>query len=87
MRNLMSLEDLFYGSATIGERGQVVIPSDARKQCEMNPGDKVLVFRHPMHPHMLLLAKVGEMQEMLDQMKRALETAHTLATETIEDEE
>jgi len=55
------IERYFYGSATLGERGQVVIPADARKDCDIQPGDKVLVFRHPLHPHMLILAKIGEM--------------------------
>ncbi|OPZ87624.1 MAG: hypothetical protein BWY76_00363 [bacterium ADurb.Bin429] len=67
------IERYFYGSATLGERGQVVIPADARKDCDIQPGDKVLVFRHPLHPHMLILAKIGEMQELLQQMSRALE--------------
>ena len=34
----------FYGSVTIGERGQIVIPVDARKDFGMKPGDKLLVF-------------------------------------------
>jgi AbrB family looped-hinge helix DNA binding protein len=71
----LDIERYFYGSATLGERGQVVIPADARKDCEIQPGDKVLVFRHPLHPHMLILAKISEMQELLQQMGRALEQA------------
>ena len=34
----------FYGSVTIGERGQIVIPVDARKDFGMQSGDKLLVF-------------------------------------------
>jgi AbrB family looped-hinge helix DNA binding protein len=34
----------FYGSVTIGERGQIVIPVDARKDFGMKSGDKLLVF-------------------------------------------
>lgn len=71
----LDIEQFFYGSATLGERGQVVIPADARKDCEIQPGDKVLVFRHPLHPHMLILAKIGEMQALLQQMARALDQA------------
>jgi AbrB family looped-hinge helix DNA binding protein len=66
------LEDFFYGSATIGERGQIVIPAEARKDCEIHPGDKVLVFRHPLHPRMLILATVGEMQQLLHQLTNSL---------------
>lgn len=71
----LDIEQFFHGTATIGERGQIVIPADARKISEMNPGDKLLVFRHPLHPHILMLSKVGEMQQMLQQMGRALENA------------
>lgn len=69
------MEDCFYGSATVGERGQVVIPADARRDCDMHPGDKLLVLRHPHNPHMLILAKIGEMQQLLEQYSRLLEKA------------
>jgi AbrB family looped-hinge helix DNA binding protein len=72
---MCDIEQCFYGSATLGERGQIVIPADARKDCDIQPGDKVLVFRHPLHPHMLILAKIGEMQDLLQQMARALDQA------------
>ena len=41
------LSEHFYGTVTVGERGQVVIPAEARKQCGIEGGDKLLVFRHP----------------------------------------
>jgi AbrB family looped-hinge helix DNA binding protein len=34
----------FYGSVKVGERGQIVIPIEARKHFNINPGDQVLVF-------------------------------------------
>ncbi len=34
----------FYGSVTVSERGQVVIPVDARKDFNIKTGDKLLVF-------------------------------------------
>lgn len=66
------LEQCFFGSATVGERGQIVIPAEARKECEMASGDKILVFRHPMHPKMLILAHVTDMQELHKQMLDAI---------------
>jgi len=33
-----------YGSATLGERGQVVIPIEAREEFKLEAGDKLLVF-------------------------------------------
>ena len=32
------------GTATLGERGQVVIPAETRKQMKLKPGDKFVVF-------------------------------------------
>ena len=34
----------FYGSVTVSERGQIVIPADARKDFGIKTGDKLLVF-------------------------------------------
>lgn len=35
------------GMVTVGERGQIVIPSDARKMHRIQPGDKLVVFTKP----------------------------------------
>ena len=77
MPNLPSIEDCFYGSVTLGERGQIVIPAEARRDCEIQSGDKLLVFRHPIHPNMLMLAKVTELQQLLQQMSRSVEQMRT----------
>ncbi|MGI6357978.1 MAG: AbrB/MazE/SpoVT family DNA-binding domain-containing protein [Bacillota bacterium] len=45
----------FLGSATVGERGQVVIPADARKAYGIEIGDKLLVFSRPRHAGLLLI--------------------------------
>ena len=34
----------FYGSTTVGERGQVVIPAEARRDLGLTPATKLLVF-------------------------------------------
>jgi AbrB family looped-hinge helix DNA binding protein len=34
----------FYGSVTVSERGQIVIPAGARKDFGIKTGDKLLVF-------------------------------------------
>ena len=34
----------FYGSVTVSERGQIVIPAGARKDFKIKTGDKLLVF-------------------------------------------
>ena len=32
-----------FGTVTVGERGQIVIPKEARDSCDINAGDKLLV--------------------------------------------
>ncbi|MHB1769469.1 MAG: AbrB/MazE/SpoVT family DNA-binding domain-containing protein [Minisyncoccota bacterium] len=34
----------FYGTTVVGERGQTVIPAEARKDMKLKTGDKLLVF-------------------------------------------
>ncbi len=34
----------FYGSITVSDRGQIVIPADARRDFGIEVGDKLLVF-------------------------------------------
>ena len=64
-----SLEGMFYGSVTVGERGQVVIPADARKQFKIKPGDKLLVFRSPTGTGLVLVG-VDNMRAMMSHMQR-----------------
>ena len=33
-----------YGSATVSERGQIVIPAQARQELGLGPGTKLLIF-------------------------------------------
>lgn len=50
-----SLNDCFYGSVTVGERGQIVLPADARAEFNINPGDKVLVMKHPLNEGLMIV--------------------------------
>ena len=36
-----------YGAVTVGERGQVVIPSQIRQSHKIRAGDKLIVFAKP----------------------------------------
>ena len=37
-------KDKFYGTTTMGARGQVVIPAQARKDLKLEPGDQLAVM-------------------------------------------
>jgi AbrB family looped-hinge helix DNA binding protein len=34
----------YFGSATVGDRGQMVIPADARRELGIEPGEKMVIF-------------------------------------------
>lgn len=63
MRDVKSLEQGFYGAATVGERGQIVIPAEARRDFAILPGQKLLMFKSP-HISALLLMKVEDLAQM-----------------------
>ena len=59
-----SLKDHFYGAATVGERGQIVIPVEARKRYGIETGDKILIMGAP-HERGLMLIKIEAMREFM----------------------
>ncbi len=67
----VNCEELFYGSATVGERGQMVIPAEARAALGIKPGDKLLLMRHPMKDG-LVVCKFEALQGFLDEMQASL---------------
>ena len=76
------LENLFYGTVTVGERGQIVIPAEARNKQGIEPGDKLLVFAHPSKGGLAIL-KMSEIR----QFARALQAAMTLAQQDTDEED
>ena len=43
----MDGDSAFYGSATVGAKGQIVIPAEARVAMRIEPGNKVVVVKGP----------------------------------------
>ena len=70
MHNCM--DDCFYGAATVGERGQVVIPAEARNELGIKPGDKLLIMRHPLYKG-LMMVKIDALRGFLDEFARGVE--------------
>lgn len=68
----MSFDDAFYGTSTLGERGQLVIPAEARAHMDMQPGDKILIMRHPVHRG-LVLFKLAAVRQFLDEFASGLD--------------
>ncbi len=80
-----TLKDLFYGTVTVGERGQVVIPVEARKRHGIQRGDKLLVFRPPHAPG-LVMARVDDVKAVLDELQHWQEAVVRAASERDEEE-
>ena len=68
----MNFTESFYGSVTVGERGQIVIPADARNQLGLNPGDKLLVMKHPVYRGLMVFS-IDSVREFLDEFATAIE--------------
>jgi AbrB family looped-hinge helix DNA binding protein len=66
------LSDSFFGSSTVGERGQVVIPAEAREEFGIQPGDKLMVMRHPVYDGVMLF-KIDSAREFLDEFQKTLD--------------
>jgi AbrB family looped-hinge helix DNA binding protein len=66
LNKCVQFEDAFYGSATVGDRGQIVIPVEARQELGIHPGDKVLIMRHPIHKG-LMVFQLNSVKEFLDE--------------------
>ena len=54
----------FYGAVTVGERGQVVIPAEARRDFEITPNTKLLVFSGP-GKKALMFVEAGSITEFI----------------------
>ncbi|MHB1456943.1 MAG: AbrB/MazE/SpoVT family DNA-binding domain-containing protein [Armatimonadota bacterium] len=67
----INLEECFVGTVTIGERGQIVIPAEARKKLGLHPGERLMVIIHPSEEGIALL-KIETMREMLNKMTLGL---------------
>jgi AbrB family looped-hinge helix DNA binding protein len=61
----------FYGTTTLGEKGQVVIPVEARKAMDVKKGDKLLVFG--MGCDMLALSKLSKVERFASHLARRLD--------------
>ncbi len=65
------LENRCLGSTTVGPRGQVVIPVNARKELDIDAGTTLLVFKS-FHGQGLALLKVDAIEQMLAMVSERL---------------
>jgi len=59
----------FYGSTIIGEKGQVVIPKEARDDLNFRKSDKILVFGTK---NMIVLIKFSDLKKFMNYLEKDL---------------
>ena len=59
-----SWDEHFFGAVTVGERGQIVIPAEARKRFDIEPGDKLLIMGDP-GKRSLMICKMDTVREFM----------------------
>jgi AbrB family looped-hinge helix DNA binding protein len=69
MAKMVDMERMFMGAATVGERGQVVIPAEAREALGIHPGEKLLVFIAP-GGHGVSFVRLAMLEEATEMLKR-----------------
>ena len=70
----------FYGTATVGEKGQVVIPCEARERMQLQKGDKLLVFG--MGCDMIAFTKLSNIEKFASNLSNQLETIRDVINKT-----
>ncbi len=57
----------FWGAATVGTKGQIVIPADARDKLGLQEGDKLLIVTPP-HSEAVVVVKPAALEAHLKKM-------------------
>lgn len=66
-----------YGTATVGTKGQIVIPSDAREELNIQPGDK-LYIAGSLEKRVLFCLKEEQLEELIQKLTDDAESAKNL---------
>lgn len=62
----MDFQGKAYGVTTVGSRGQIVIPAQARADLKIKPGDQLMVFGR--HKKFLGLVKSKDVADLIEQL-------------------
>lgn len=61
-----------YGTATVGTKGQVVIPADAREELGIEPGDRLYVIGSP-EKRFVGLIREEQLEQYIEQLNMDVE--------------
>ncbi len=70
-----------YGTVKVGDRGQVVIPAEARKELDIKPGDLLFVMAG-RNRRGIAMVKADAMRELADKIMHGLEGSDNESPET-----
>jgi len=71
IKDLKQFEKRFYDVVTVGERGQVVIPSNARKALGIKSGDKLMALEGPMGTSIIFM-RLKSMDAMIERASKVI---------------
>lgn len=74
------VEEHFYGTTTVGEKGQVVIPAEARQAMSIEKGDKLLTFG--VGSNMVAMVKLSELEQFASHLSDRLEAIRKIIAQT-----
>lgn len=81
--------EALYGTVRVGDRGQIVIPVEARNDLGIKPGDKLMVVREPAIEGVVLVrmeALESLISHLTEIMERARITEERTHEERVQDE-
>jgi AbrB family looped-hinge helix DNA binding protein len=61
------------GTATLNEKGQLVIPKEARDNLELKPGSRMVIMTSPYRPALVIM-KSEEVEVILKDISDAINT-------------
>ena len=70
----------FYGTTTLGEKGQVVIPAKAREVMDVKKGEKLLVFS--MGTDLVVLSKLSNLEKFASHLAKKLQDIRDIIKKT-----
>jgi len=60
----------FFGIVTVGERGQIVIPKEARKTFNIKKGDKLIILSPRVHRRKLDLIPADDFAKFISEFEK-----------------
>lgn len=78
-------EQSFLGAATVGERGQVAIPAEARRAFDIDPGNKLLFFAAPNNMG-LFMVKAEELGRLVKHLTNKAQSFEQLMNQANSEE-